>query len=119
MRSRVGDSLAIFMSEKPTIADPLSSFMCSKGRTLHILYLVSAIGNPLYDGRYELHGRYMTFGQHSFILDLITGMAQRGVTVTLAVAGLEQFSLTIPLRRFCRVIDPLEDAAMEDVDLVL
>ena len=61
---------------------------------MHILYLVSAIGNPLYDGRYELRGRYMTFGQQSFIYDLIAGLAKRGDTVTLAIEGAAQFPRT-------------------------
>jgi hypothetical protein len=86
---------------------------------LHILYLVSALDNPLYDGRYELYGRYMTFGQQSFMLDLITRLTCRGERVTLAIEGMERFPLAEPMRRFCRIIDPRETALPADADLLL
>jgi hypothetical protein len=86
---------------------------------VHILYLVSAIGNPLYNGRYELHGRYMTFGQQSFIYDLVAGLAKRGDTVTLAIEGIDRFPLTEPLRQFCRIIDPRIERIPEDIDLAI
>jgi len=72
--------------------------------------MVSATGNPLYGGRYDLHGRYMTFGQQSFIFDLVAGLSKQGALVTLAIAGIHRFPLTEPLQRFCRIIDPLENA---------
>ena len=34
---------------------------------MNLLYAVSAQGNPLYQGKFGLHGRYQTYGQHSFI----------------------------------------------------
>jgi glycosyltransferase involved in cell wall biosynthesis len=86
---------------------------------VHILYLVSAFDNPLYEGRYELHGRYMTFGQHSFILDLVAGLARRGERITLAIEGIDRFPISDPLRRLCRVIDPQQTPIPDDVDLVL
>jgi len=81
--------------------------------------MVSATGNPLYGGRYDLHGRYMTFGQQSFIFDLVAGLSKQGALVTLAIAGIHRFPLTEPLQRFCRIIDPLENALPTNVDLVL
>jgi glycosyltransferase involved in cell wall biosynthesis len=86
---------------------------------VNILYLVSATDNPLYEGQYDLHGRYMTFGQQSFIFDLVLGLAKRGASVTLAVEGASRFPLIEPLQRFCRIIDPLENRVPENVDLVL
>jgi hypothetical protein len=38
---------------------------------MNLLYALSAESNPLYQGKFGLHGRYQTYGQHSFIYDLI------------------------------------------------
>ncbi len=86
---------------------------------MHILYLVCASDNPLYGGRYSLHGRYMTYGQQSFIFDLVAAFATRGEEVTLAVEGASRFPLAQPMRRFCNVIDLLENSVPGNVDLVL
>ncbi|HET9662008.1 MAG TPA: hypothetical protein VFP05_16910 [Thermomicrobiales bacterium] len=86
---------------------------------MHILYLVSALDNPLYDGRYELYGRSMTFGQQSFIFDLIAGLARRGERVSLAIEDVDRFPLTEPMRRFCRIIGARGTPLPLDVDLVL
>ena len=38
---------------------------------MRVVYLLSSSGNPLYGGQYELNSRYQTYGQHSFIYDLV------------------------------------------------
>ena len=58
---------------------------------MNLLYAVSAQGNPLYQGKFGLHGRYQTYGQHSFIYDLIAAAYRRGERVTLLVEGLSGF----------------------------
>jgi hypothetical protein len=63
---------------------------------MNLLYAVSAQGNPLYQGKFGLHGRYQTYGQHSFIYDLIAAAYRRGVRVTLLVEGLSGFPLAEP-----------------------
>ena len=57
---------------------------------MNVLYAVSARGNPLYRGKFELHGRDQTYGQHSFLYDLIAAAFRRRVHVTLLVEGLER-----------------------------
>ncbi len=86
---------------------------------MNVLYLVSATGNPLYEGQYELYDRYMTFGQQSFIYDLIVGLARNGAAVTLAIDNASRFPLAFPLRKYCNVIDPSEESLPESADLVL
>jgi hypothetical protein len=56
---------------------------------MNLLYAVSAQSNPLYQGNFGLRGRYQTYGQHSFIYDLIAAAHRRGVRVTLLVEGLK------------------------------
>jgi hypothetical protein len=66
---------------------------------MNVLYTVSARGNPLYLGKFGLHGRYQTYGQHSFIYDFIAAASRRWVTVTLLVEGLSAFPLAEPLKK--------------------
>ena len=68
-----------------------------KDGPMNLLYALSAQGNPLYQGEFGLHGRYQTYGQHSFIYDLIAAAHRRGVRVTLLVEGLSAFPLAEPL----------------------
>jgi glycosyltransferase involved in cell wall biosynthesis len=73
-----------------------------------ILYLVSTQGNPsqaLYSERLHLHGRMPTYGQHSFIYDLIHTLVRLGWNVDLVVDGVAQFPLSRPLNAVCRVMD--------------
>src|SRR5438445_7678766 len=73
------------------------------GTPMNLLYAVSAQGNPLYQGKFGLHGRYQTYGQHSFIYDLIAAAYRRGVRVTLLVEGLSGFPLAEPLKKYAHV----------------
>ena len=70
---------------------------------MNVLYAVSARGNPLYRGKFGLHGRYQTYGQHSFIYDLIAAASRRGVHITLLIEGLSAFPLAEPLKEYSRV----------------
>src|SRR5258708_37092095 len=69
------------------------------GTPMNLLYAVSAQGNPLYQGKFGLHGRYQTYGQHRFIYDLIAAAYRRGVRVTLLVEGLRAFPLAALKKR--------------------
>src|SRR5258708_24041758 len=86
---------------------------------MNVLYAVSAQSNPLYQGKFGLHGRYQTYGQHSFIYDLIAAASRRGVNVTLLVEGLSEFPLAEPLKEYSRVFEMDERAAVGPIDLIL
>ena len=86
---------------------------------MNLLYAVSAQGNPLYQGKFGLHGRYQTYGQHSFIYDLIAAAYRRGVRVTLLVEGLSGFPLAEPLKKYAHVFELDEAPQLGTVDLVL
>ena len=86
---------------------------------MNLLYALSAQGNPLYQGEFELHGRYQTYGQHGFIYDLIVAAYRRGVCVTLLVEGLNGFPLTEPLRKYARVFEMDEASQLGPIDLIL
>jgi hypothetical protein len=89
------------------------------GTPMNLLYAVSAQGNPLYQGKFGLHGRYQTYGQHSFIYDLIAATYRRGVRVTLLVEGLSGFPLAEPLKKYAHVFELDEAPQLGTVDLVL
>src|SRR5258708_11174620 len=89
------------------------------GTPMNLLYAVSAQGNPLYQGKFGLHGRYQTYGQHSFIYDLIAAAYRRGVRVTLLVEGLSGFPLAEPLKKYAHVFELDEAPQLGTVDLVL
>jgi len=86
---------------------------------MNLLYAVSAQDNPLYRGKFGLHGRYQTYGQHSFIYDLIAAAFRRGVRVTLLVEGLSGFPLAEPLKKYARVFELDEAPQLGPIDLIL
>jgi glycosyltransferase involved in cell wall biosynthesis len=86
---------------------------------MNLLYAVSAQGNPLYRGKFGLHGRYQTYGQHSFIYDLIAAAFRRGVQVTLLAEGLSAFPLAEPLKEYSRVLEMDEAPTVGPIDLIL
>ena len=86
---------------------------------MNVLYALSAQGNPLYQGKFGLRGRYHTYGQHSFIYDLIAAAHRRGVSVTLLVEGLSGFPLAEPLKKYARVFDLDEAPPLGPIDLIL
>jgi hypothetical protein len=89
---------------------------------MRVVYLLSSSGNPLYDGQYELDSRYQTYGQHSFIYDLVRAASRRGILVDLLLDGRDTFPLTVPLASSCDVHDfetvPLLALAGADFALV-
>jgi len=86
---------------------------------MNVVYAVSAQGNPLYRGKFEHRGRYQTYGQHSFIYDLIAAVSRRGVQTTLLVEGLSTFPLAEPLKRYASVSELNEGSLIEPIDLIL
>ncbi|HEX2190188.1 MAG TPA: hypothetical protein VHG51_14875, partial [Longimicrobiaceae bacterium] len=72
---------------------------------MDLLYVLSAAGNLLYEGQFGLHGRYQTYGQQSFIYDLLVAASRHSVRVSLAVDDPRVFPLTSPLARYATVHD--------------
>ncbi|WP_414617745.1 hypothetical protein [Dyadobacter sp. 32] len=60
---------------------------------MKVTYIIGAMGNPLYQGDFFDRGVYKTFGQHSFIYDLVVGMQNQGVTIDILVDDLNSFPL--------------------------
>src|SRR5215213_6072672 len=89
---------------------------------MRVVYLLASSGNPLYNGQYELNSRYQTYGQHSFIYDLVRAASRRGILVDLLLDGRDTFPLTVPLASSCDVHDfetaPLLALAGADFALV-
>ena len=86
---------------------------------MNLLYAVSAKSNPLYQGQFGLHGRYQTYGQHSFIYDLIAAAHRRAVHVTLLVEGLGAFPLAEPLKKYASVFEMDVAPQLGPIDLIL
>ena len=86
---------------------------------MNLLYAVSAQSNPLYQGKFGLHGRYQTYGQHSFRYNLVAAAFRRGVRVTLLVEGLSAFPLAEPLKKYARVFEMDEAPQLGPIDLIL
>src|ERR1700722_15210343 len=79
---------------------------------MRLLYALNARGNPLYEGKFDLHGRYRTYGQHSYVYDFIICARRLELDVDLAVRGLEAFPLRAPLSSHCAVFDYDDPAAL-------
>jgi glycosyltransferase involved in cell wall biosynthesis len=86
---------------------------------MNILYLISASDNPLYRGRYQLHERYQTYGQHSFIYDFVVAASRRGIKIDLLVEGLHLFPLAQPLTSYCNMFDLADAPEPGPIDLAL
>src|SRR5215213_3576736 len=86
---------------------------------MRVVYLLSSSGNPLYGGQYELNSRYQTYGQHSFIYDLVRAASRRGILVDLLINGQDSFPLTVPLASCCDVHDFAAAPPLADVDFAL
>ncbi len=65
---------------------------------MHITYLLGTGTNSIYDGKHEQGGRYHTYGQHSFVLDLLRVMGRQGHKVRLVVDDLRSSPLAPMLR---------------------
>ncbi|MGX1759508.1 hypothetical protein ACWIG5_21780 [Streptomyces lydicus] len=86
---------------------------------MHITYLLAAGSNSIYDGKHKQGGRYHTYGQHSFILDLLRVMGREGHDVRLVVDDLRNFPLA-PMFRDTDSISVTEDVGPPgETDLIL
>lgn len=86
---------------------------------MRVVYLLSSSGNPLYGGQYDLNSRYQTYGQHSFIYDLVRAASRRGILVDLLINGRDSFPLTVPLASSCDVHDLETPPSLTDADFAL
>lgn len=85
---------------------------------MHITYLLAS-SNAIYDGKYSQRGRYQTYGQQSFVLDLIRTMSRAGHTVRLIVDTPTSFALTSTLRGLDSVTVTEEIDPSGKTDLIL
>lgn len=86
---------------------------------MHITYLLATGSNALYDGKYSQRGRYHTYGQQSFVLDLIRTMSRAGHTVRLIVDAPSSFALTSTFRSMDSVTVAEETDPSGKTDLIL
>ncbi|MDT4991924.1 MAG: hypothetical protein QOH97_1816 [Actinoplanes sp.] len=70
---------------------------------MHITYLLDGSANSLYDGKHGMNGRFHTYGQQTYILDLITGLARRGHAVRVVARGAEKLPVLATLERLANV----------------
>ncbi|MFS8201136.1 hypothetical protein ACLVWQ_20895 [Streptomyces sp. CWNU-52B] len=86
---------------------------------MHITYLLATGSNAIYDGKYSRGGRYQTYGQQSFVLDLIRTMSRAGHAVRLVVDSLSSFALTSTFRGLDSVTVTEEVDPSGKTDLIL
>ncbi|MET7685081.1 hypothetical protein [Streptomyces sp. NPDC005423] len=86
---------------------------------MHITYLIAADGNPLYDGKHREGGRYHTYGQHTFVLDLVRALCRGGHEVRLVVDDVDCFPLTSALRELSSASVTQDTGSRTDTDLLL
>jgi hypothetical protein len=86
---------------------------------VHITYLLATSSNAIYDGKYSQGGRYHTYGQQSFVLDLLGTMGRAGYTVRLVVDAPSRFALTSTLRGMDSVTVTEEIDPSSKTDLIL
>jgi glycosyltransferase involved in cell wall biosynthesis len=84
---------------------------------MHVTYLLGAKGNLIYEGKHEMAGRHQTYGQHSFILDVVGAMTRAGHTMTLATDDLDGFPLTRAVGRMTHVTSA--DGCATATDLIV
>ncbi|KOV64090.1 hypothetical protein ADK64_17930 [Streptomyces sp. MMG1121] len=81
--------------------------------------MLATSSNAIYDGKYGQHGRYHTYGQQSFVLDLIGTMSRAGHTVWLTIDDPSRFALTSTLRGMDSVTVTEEIDPSGKTDLIL
>ncbi|MEU1805640.1 hypothetical protein [Streptomyces sp. NPDC019937] len=88
---------------------------------MHVTYLLATGSNSIYDGKHDQGGRYHTYGQHSFVLDLIGVMSKDGHEVRLVVDDLRRFALTSQVRKLDSVSVSVTDeiGPSDKTDLLL
>ena len=71
--------------------------------SLRIGYVISAGRNPLYGGRFGERGGYQTYGQQSFILDLVSRLLARGDRPEFILDGPSRLPVVDRLAAACPV----------------
>jgi hypothetical protein len=69
---------------------------------MKIWYYVSARNNPLYGEMFYSHGRYKSYGQHSFIYDFLISASRNNVEVKLIVDELHTFPISRVVEPYCQ-----------------
>jgi glycosyltransferase involved in cell wall biosynthesis len=64
---------------------------------MNITYLIDGSDNSLYDGRYALSGGFHTYGQQTYILDLLTALARHGHAVRVVARQAERLPVLTAL----------------------
>ncbi len=72
---------------------------------MRLKYCLTSRNNPLYNGNFQSHTRYKTFGQHSFIIDFIATVKRHGCSIELLIEDKESFPLYEYLQEFCRITE--------------
>jgi len=86
---------------------------------MKLVYAITAENNPLYQGAYQLRGRYQTYGQHSFVYDFVSTCIRHAIEVSVVVEGQESFSLAAPLARLTAVSELSDESACLQADVVV
>jgi hypothetical protein len=73
-----------------------------KKQIMKIWYYVSGRNNPLYGEMFYSHGRYKSYGQHSFIYDFLISACRNNVEVNLIVDELHTFPISRVVEPYCR-----------------
>lgn len=73
---------------------------------LKLVYFISAGNNELYGGRHFCGGRYMSYGQQSFLYDFALTAARLGVDLRLLVENEENLPILRPLARVLPINTP-------------
>ncbi|GAA1650414.1 glycosyltransferase family 4 protein [Actinoplanes couchii] len=66
---------------------------------MRIAYLLDGSDNSLYDGKHAMDGRFHTYGQQTYILDLITAFSRRGHSVQVTARGADRLPVLTTLQR--------------------
>lgn len=86
---------------------------------MKIAYLITAKGNPLYEGKFHNGKKYLTFGQHSFIYDLVLAIVSNQINIEIYVDGVDVFPLTESLSSLNILISELRRDSKIDADIII
>lgn len=86
---------------------------------MKIAYLITAHENPLYEGKFLDNGVYLSFGQHSFIYDLVLSILSNKVIIEFHIDGANVFPLN---RLFSDLKVPIYELTYDskiDADIII
>lgn len=86
---------------------------------MRIAYLITANNNPLYEGNFQINGKYLSFGQHSFIYDLVLAIKSSNIDIEFYIDGLDVFPLNTILANLNIPIYELTGNSRIDTDIIL